>query len=148
MVSKQFEIVCHYSPEQIFLSDSDTPFRKFEHILEHIWGHGGCILNIIQGKLSCLNRNGWYGKIGEQKLLGGVCSNWPWKFGPNCVERVYVHRPVGQPPLFGKVVFRSVLMPALVLEGKDLQKYLVDGYPIWCKKYDRKKAQQSRQLEP
>nr|XP_011469246.1 PREDICTED: uncharacterized protein LOC105352895 isoform X2 [Fragaria vesca subsp. vesca] len=68
------------------------------------------------------------------------------KFGPNCVERVYIHRPAGEPPLFGKVVFRSVLMPAMVLQGKDLKKYLVNAHPMWCKRYDREKAQQSRQL--
>ncbi|KAK9911086.1 hypothetical protein M0R45_035009 [Rubus argutus] len=67
-------------------------------------------------------------------------------FGPNCVERVYIHRPVGQPSLFGKVVFRSLLTPTLVLEGQDVKKYMVDGYPMWCKKYDKEKAQQGRQL--
>lgn len=61
------------------------------------------------------------------------------RFG-SCVERVYVHCPhPWEDPLFGKVVFNSVLMPAIVLRGQGQVKFKIDRRPLWCKRFDRGK---------
>ncbi|ESR58617.1 hypothetical protein CICLE_v10024012mg [Citrus x clementina] len=66
------------------------------------------------------------------------------KFGP-CVEKVYVHSPeptsVSEPPLFGKVVFTASYIPAVILCGAKQTKFMVDGKPLWCKKFEPKKKQ-------
>ncbi|PQQ01724.1 uncharacterized protein Pyn_36143 [Prunus yedoensis var. nudiflora] len=59
------------------------------------------------------------------------------RFG-SCVERVYVHCPhPWENPLFGKVVFNSVLIPAIVLRGQVQVKFKIDRRPLWCKRFDR-----------
>ncbi|GAY41864.1 hypothetical protein CUMW_062660 [Citrus unshiu] len=67
-----------------------------------------------------------------------------FKFGP-CVEKVYVHSPeptsASEPPLFGKVVFTASYIPAVILCGAKQTKFMVDGKPLWCKKFEPKKKQ-------
>ncbi|KAK1560271.1 hypothetical protein Q3G72_024383 [Acer saccharum] len=58
-------------------------------------------------------------------------------YGPY-VERVYVHRPepmIHRPPLFGKIVFKVSSIPISVLNGEEQTKFMVDGKPLWCKKF-------------
>ncbi|EEF50288.1 uncharacterized protein LOC8265814 [Ricinus communis] len=66
------------------------------------------------------------------------------KYGPSCVERVYVHWPDPrsgrkEPPLFGKVVFKAFYIPVVILNGKKEAKFWVDKRPLWCKRFDPKK---------
>ncbi|KAK4848492.1 hypothetical protein QYF36_013742 [Acer negundo] len=54
------------------------------------------------------------------------------------VERMYVHRPepmIHRPPLFGKIVFKASSIPIRVLNGEEQTKSMVDGKPLWCKKF-------------
>ncbi|XVF73490.1 hypothetical protein PTKIN_Ptkin12aG0205400 [Pterospermum kingtungense] len=69
----------------------------------------------------------------------------------DCLERVYVHRP--QPkdyrdyatPQFGKVIFKESVIPLTMTNcGKKQSKFMVDGKPLWCKKFDPNKTQSSR----
>ncbi|WCJ22973.1 hypothetical protein M5689_005029 [Euphorbia peplus] len=84
------------------------------------------------------------------------------KYG-ECVERVYVHwsnkkteirhTPASRtndrhtpansappnPALFGKVVFKTSSVPALILGGDKEAKFFVDTKPLWCKRFDDKK---------
>ncbi|KAK8630647.1 hypothetical protein V6N13_079431 [Hibiscus sabdariffa] len=71
------------------------------------------------------------------------------KYGDS-LERVYVHLPAPKEvkernirtPQFGKVVFRTSVVPMQVtLGGKRQVKFTVDGKPVWCKKYDTSKSQ-------
>uniref|UniRef100_A0A2C9WPK8 RRM domain-containing protein n=1 Tax=Manihot esculenta TaxID=3983 RepID=A0A2C9WPK8_MANES len=66
------------------------------------------------------------------------------KHGP-CVERVYVHRPYdprnesNEPPLFGKIVFKTYSVAAMILNGRNEAKFWVDGKPLWCKRFNPEK---------
>ncbi|GMJ01194.1 hypothetical protein HRI_003788600 [Hibiscus trionum] len=71
------------------------------------------------------------------------------KYG-DCLERVYVHRPGPKDvketncltPQFGKVVFKTSWIPlALTQCGRRETKFIVDGKPLWCKKFDPSKTQ-------
>ncbi|GLT51585.1 hypothetical protein SLA2020_249850 [Shorea laevis] len=70
-----------------------------------------------------------------------ICRFFNYKFGP-CVERVYVHWPQPKtrsiPALFGKVVFTTSCIPAMILGGDSNIKFTVDGKPLWCKKFEPK----------
>ncbi|KAK8635819.1 hypothetical protein V6N13_004534 [Hibiscus sabdariffa] len=68
----------------------------------------------------------------------------------DCLERVYVHWPRPKDveetntttPQFGKVVFKTSWIPLVITQcGKRETKFVVDGKPLWCKKYDPSKSQ-------
>ncbi|KAK8614751.1 hypothetical protein V6N13_068544 [Hibiscus sabdariffa] len=71
------------------------------------------------------------------------------KYG-DCLERVYVHRPRPNDddketnvttPQFGKAIFKTCWIPLTLTEcGKREIKFIVDGKPLWCKKYDVSKS--------
>ncbi|KAM1140329.1 hypothetical protein ACFX19_041109 [Malus domestica] len=65
------------------------------------------------------------------------------QYGGWCVERVYIHRPETReekPPLFGRIVFRSVLMTEIVLGGEEEVKFRIDRRPLWCKRFDKERV--------
>ncbi|XWS32405.1 hypothetical protein CRYUN_Cryun23aG0156700 [Craigia yunnanensis] len=66
------------------------------------------------------------------------------KYG-DCLERVYVHYRDIITPQFGKVTFKASFIPLTITNcGKKQSKFMVDGKPLWCKKYDSNKTQSFR----
>ncbi|XWS45848.1 hypothetical protein CRYUN_Cryun14cG0014600 [Craigia yunnanensis] len=68
------------------------------------------------------------------------------KYG-DCLERVYVHWPQRKnyrdivTPQFGKVIFKESLIPLTITDcGKKQCKFMIDGKPLWCKKFDSNKT--------
>lgn len=56
---------------------------------------------------------------------------------------MYIHRPETReekPPLFGRIVFRSVLMTEIVLGGEEEVKFRIDRRPLWCKRFDKERV--------
>ncbi|GMJ01195.1 hypothetical protein HRI_003788700 [Hibiscus trionum] len=71
------------------------------------------------------------------------------KYG-DCLDRVYVHMPGPKEvketsittPQFGKVVFKTSCIPMVLTQsGRKEIKFVVDGKPLWCKKFDLSKSQ-------
>ncbi|KAL6851574.1 hypothetical protein ACP4OV_020507 [Aristida adscensionis] len=54
----------------------------------------------------------------------------------DCVERVMMEKtPPGEPPTYGRVVFRRAAVAAAVLDGRPLAKLVVNGRHLWARKY-------------
>ncbi|XVE69259.1 hypothetical protein DITRI_Ditri09bG0138000 [Diplodiscus trichospermus] len=68
-----------------------------------------------------------------------------YKYG-DCIEKVYVHWPRAfyrerTTPKFGKVTFKSSFIPQTITNcGKKQSKFMVNGKPLWCKKFDPNKT--------
>ncbi|CAH8301625.1 unnamed protein product [Eruca vesicaria subsp. sativa] len=64
---------------------------------------------------------------------------------PSSVERVNVHTPMGGrgPSLFGKIVFRDIRIPALLMGNKERISFLVEGHHLYCKRFVSQPSQPS-----
>ncbi|OAY71577.1 uncharacterized protein LOC109714668 [Ananas comosus] len=57
------------------------------------------------------------------------------RYGP-CVEVVMIERaPPGQPPMYGRLVFTSASMVAVVLNGQRTAKFVIKGKHLWARMY-------------
>ncbi|KAG7948786.1 hypothetical protein I3843_13G026600 [Carya illinoinensis] len=65
-------------------------------------------------------------------LTGNQITNFFNRKYGQCVERVYVHSPAH----FGKVVFETRSIPAIVMGKLEQAKFNVDSKPLWCKWFD------------
>ncbi|KAF5446159.1 hypothetical protein F2P56_031809 [Juglans regia] len=73
-------------------------------------------------------------------LTGNQITNFFNRKYGQCVEWVYVHSPdPKKPALFGKVVFETSSIPAIVMGKLEQAKFNVDAKPLWCKWFDLKK---------
>ncbi|KAF0892667.1 hypothetical protein E2562_017645 [Oryza meyeriana var. granulata] len=61
----------------------------------------------------------------------------------DCLEKVMMEKtPAGEPPTYGRIVFRHAVMATAVLGGERLVKLVVNGRQLWARKYV------PRQLQP
>uniref|UniRef100_A0A7N0T0D8 Uncharacterized protein n=1 Tax=Kalanchoe fedtschenkoi TaxID=63787 RepID=A0A7N0T0D8_KALFE len=58
-----------------------------------------------------------------------------WRENPRAVETVYVHGEEDGRALFGKVVFCNPYLPAFFLGRQREVKFILDGKPLWCKRF-------------
>uniref|UniRef100_A0A0E0KPH9 RRM domain-containing protein n=1 Tax=Oryza punctata TaxID=4537 RepID=A0A0E0KPH9_ORYPU len=59
----------------------------------------------------------------------------------DCLDKVMMEKtPAGEPPTYGRIVFRHAAMATAVLGGEHLVKLVVNGRQLWARKYFPSKA--------
>ncbi|XP_020589757.1 uncharacterized protein LOC110031063 [Phalaenopsis equestris] len=58
------------------------------------------------------------------------------RFGRPCVEMVMIEKaPVGVPPMYGRVVFTTASVIAVLLNGQKTAKFMIKGRHLWARVY-------------
>ncbi|KAK8957891.1 hypothetical protein KSP39_PZI000926 [Platanthera zijinensis] len=71
------------------------------------------------------------------------------RFKQPCVEMVMIERaPTGEAPMYGRVVFKSASVIALVLNGQRMAKFMIDGRHLWARMYLPRRLASNSKMAP
>lgn len=74
--------------------------------------------------------------------MANLIMTYDRKYG-DCIQKIDVKFKARdkRPPLFGTMVFKSSIIPRMILGGNNEAKFTINGRTLWCKKYQARKNQ-------
>ncbi|WCJ22971.1 hypothetical protein M5689_005027 [Euphorbia peplus] len=131
--AREWDPVDERAPEEdrcLFLTFSNGyPLSEFQIVRFFSRLYGECIERVYVH---------WLAKKTEDKQTP-VNPRTEHRHTPMNPRTEHKHPPPPNPPLFGKLIFKTSFVPALILGGEREAKFFIGRKPLWCKRFDDKK---------